>query len=155
MSKVLFGRSPLVLDRDLAKVIGLNEAIILQQVHCWIVKNKDDGWNFHGGKHWTYNTQEEWIEKFPFWSKDTIKIIFKKLRDMELIMVGIFKLKQMERTLWYTISYEKLEELVTENQESIVNESIDTNTTSHNLQNALINQRFVDDLMPIEESQLI
>lgn len=155
MSKVLFGRSPLVLDRNLAKIIGLNEAIILQQVHYWIGRNKEVGRNFHEGKHWTYNTEEEWNEKFPFWNKDTIKIIFKKLRDMELIRVGNFKLSQMDRTLWYTISYEKLEELVTENQEAILNKSIDANTTSHNLQNTPINQKSVDNLIPIQESQFI
>lgn len=33
---------------------------------------------------------DEWKEEFPFWSKSTIKRVFKKLRDMKLIEVDNF-----------------------------------------------------------------
>lgn len=39
MSK-LFDIHPLVVDKDIATALGLNEAIILQQVHYWLEINK-------------------------------------------------------------------------------------------------------------------
>ena len=42
MSKVLFNRKPITIDIDFATAVGLNEAIVLQQIHYWIVKNKEE-----------------------------------------------------------------------------------------------------------------
>ncbi len=36
----LFSLHPLVVDKDLARILGLNEALILQQVNYWIEINK-------------------------------------------------------------------------------------------------------------------
>lgn len=105
---ILFDKHPIVLDKHMASVLGLNEAIVLQQVHYWIELNKKEGRNFHEGRYWTYNTYEEWNEQFPFWSKETIKRVFKRLRNMKLIIVDRFNVYQMDRTLWYTIDYDKL-----------------------------------------------
>lgn len=115
---------PLVLDRKLACIIGLNEALVLGQIHYWLEKNKECNRNFHEGRYWTYNTIKDWQEEFPFWSESTIKRIFKKLRDMELIIVDNFNTYQMDRTLWYSIDYEKLEKLIYDSigsEESIQN----------------------------------
>lgn len=109
---ILFDKYPIVLDKTMATIIGLNEAIILQQVHYWLELNKKKGRNFHKGRYWTYNTYEEWQEQFPFWSKETIKRTFKKLRDMGLIIVDRFNVYQMDRTLWYTIDYHKLNSIM-------------------------------------------
>ena len=63
---ILFDKHPVVLDKHMATIIGLNEAIILQQVHYWLELNKKEGKNFHKGRYWTYNTYEEWHEQFLF-----------------------------------------------------------------------------------------
>jgi len=107
----LLNSQPLVLDRQLAVVLGLNEALVLQQVHYWIEVNKKNGRNYHEGRYWTYNTIDEWQKEFPFWSNSTIKRIFKRLRDMDLIQVDNFNVYQMDRTLWYTINYRELDKL--------------------------------------------
>ncbi len=105
---ILFDKHPIVLDKHMAAIIGLNEAIVLQQVHYWIQLNKKEGRNFHEGRYWTYNTYEEWHDQFPFWSKETIKRVFRRLRNMKLIIVDRFNVYQMDRTLWYTIDYDRL-----------------------------------------------
>lgn len=107
----LLNSYPLVLDKKLAVILGLNEALVLQQIHYWLEINKKDKRNLHAGKYWTYNTIDEWQEEFPFWSKSTIKRIFKNLRDMAILETDNFNSYQMDRTLWYTINYEKLEEI--------------------------------------------
>lgn len=114
MSK-LFNTHPLVVDKQLATILGLNEALVLQQVNYWLEINKKKKRNYHEGRYWTYNTINKWQDEFPFWSISTIKRIFKRLRDMELIIVDNFNLYQMDRTLWYTINYDELERLVNDN----------------------------------------
>ncbi len=109
---ILFDKHPIVLDKYMATIIGLNEAIVLQQVHYWIEINKKKGRNFHKGRYWTYNTYEEWNEQFPFWSKETIKRTFRNLRNMKLIIVDRFNAYQMDRTLWYTIDYDRLNSIM-------------------------------------------
>lgn len=110
----LFDIHPLVVDKYLATILGLNEALVLQQVHYWIEINKKDKRNCHEGRYWTYNTISQWQEEFPFWSTETVKRIFKRLREANLIITDNFNVYQMDRTLWYTINYEELEKLIEE-----------------------------------------
>ena len=54
MSKKLdlfFKSNVLVINPDLAKMIGLNEAIVLNQIYYWISVNKKQNRNFHDGKY--------------------------------------------------------------------------------------------------------
>lgn len=126
---ILLNSNPLVLDKKLAVILGLNEALVLEQIHYWLEVNKKEKRNYHEGRYWTYNTLNEWQEEFPFWSISTIKRIFKKLRDMKILEVGNFNVYQMGRTLWYTINYEELDkfcqgELDTNDFTCISNQSI-------------------------------
>ncbi len=111
MSKLLFNEQPLVIDKQLAKLIGLNEAMVLQQIHYWLEINRKADKNFREAQYWTYNTLEEWQEEFPFWSVDTVKRTLTKLRKMGILITGNFNRLKMDRTLWYTINYEELEKL--------------------------------------------
>ena len=115
---LLFDKHPIVLDKGMATIIGLNEAIVLQQVHYWLELNKKEGKNYHEGRYWTYNTYDEWHEQFPFWSKETIKRVFKRLRKMKLIIVDRFNVYQMDRTLWYTIDYDRLKSIMKGSKDS-------------------------------------
>lgn len=106
--KKLFNNYPLVVDKYLAKILGLNEAIVLQQINYWLKINKENNNNFHDGRYWTYNTIDKWQEEFPFWSKDTVKRIFNKLRKMDILLTGNYNKLKVDRTLWYSIDYEEL-----------------------------------------------
>ena len=154
----LFNSHPLVVDKELATILGLNEALVLQQLNYWIEINKKNKRNFHEGKYWTYNTINEWQEEFPFWSTSTVKRTFKKLRDMNLIIVDNFNLYQMDRTLWYTINYEELERLVENNEktneESLSDReeqndtSIGSKDNSHNMQNDQMEKANMNSAIP-------
>ena len=70
MNSVLFDEFPILVDRVLAQKIGLNEAIVIQQLHYWIMQNKRQNKNFYDGRHWTFNSFEKWHkETFYFWSE--------------------------------------------------------------------------------------
>ncbi|GFN34773.1 hypothetical protein [Tepidimicrobium xylanilyticum] len=52
----LFDNHPIVLDKVLASIIGLNETIAFQQVYYWLEINMKNKRNFHEGRYWIYNT---------------------------------------------------------------------------------------------------
>ena len=113
MSKLLFDEQPLVVDRKLAKVIGLNEAIVVQQVHYWITINKKANKNFHEGKYWAYSSLPNWHKNnFDFWSFDTVKRTFSKLVKAKILITGNFNKDKRDRTLWYSIDYKRLETII-------------------------------------------
>lgn len=110
---------PLVVLPKLAATIGLNEAIILQQVHYWLRKSRHE----YDGRTWIYNTLEDWQEQFPFWSMSTIRRTLKSLREefpgdkqrparAALLLTGNYNKFPADRTIWYTIDYDALARLV-------------------------------------------
>lgn len=112
MSKLLIEEQPLQVLPKLAEKIGLNEAIVLQQVHYWLRANRQ---HFHDGRFWCYNSVRQWkAENFPFWSEDTIKRVLKKLRALGLLLVANFNRLKIDQTLWYTIDYEAVDALEVE-----------------------------------------
>jgi len=113
MSNMLIDESPLLIIPSLATVIGLNESILLQQVHYWLITNrkarhKED---FFRGKWWCYNKLELWQkENFPFWSLMTIRRTIKSLEEKGLLLTC--QPKSYNRTKYYSIDYEKLEQVI-------------------------------------------
>ena len=108
----LFDEHPLVIDKELAKVIGLNEAIVLQQVNYWL----------HGkhakrieGRLWTYNSMKKWNEQFPFWGLNTVKRTFSSLEKDGLLIVGNYNKYKFDKTKWYSIDEEKLTNRMAQN----------------------------------------
>lgn len=112
MSKLLFDEAPLVVDTVLATKIGVDAALVLQQVHYWVEINRKKNSNFHDGAYWTYNTIKDWNKCFPFYGERTIQRIFKKLKDLGILKVGNFNKAKFDKTSWYSIDYDKLNEIV-------------------------------------------
>lgn len=104
MSNLLIQEEPLLVLPRLAEAIGLNEAIVLQQIHYWV--NKSD--HIHDGRKWVYNTYEGWQEQFKFWSTRTIRRTLNSLEKSELLVIGNFNKRGFDKTKWYTINYDKL-----------------------------------------------
>ncbi|MFS0574103.1 hypothetical protein AB1K83_00575 [Sporosarcina sp. 179-K 3D1 HS] len=101
--KLLINDSPLLVLPSLATKLGLNEAVILQQLHfrSLISKNRKDG------HVWVYKTYEEWHEEFPFWSERTIKRTIRKLEEKGyIISTSAHNKLKIDRTKWYRIDYE-------------------------------------------------
>ena len=107
MSKLLINEQPLVVLPSLAEKIGLNEAIMLQQIHFWITRKPHE----KDGRQWIYNTYAEWATQFPFWSESTIKRTIRSLEKKGLIITGNYNKVKIDKTKWYTIDYEKLERM--------------------------------------------
>lgn len=102
---LLYTKRPIVINPELAYVIGLNEAILLQQLHYWLSETTSGV--EREGRRWIYNTHREWKEKcFNFLSEATIKRAFASLVSQQLIEVKRLSEDNRDRTNFYTINYE-------------------------------------------------
>lgn len=107
----------LAFNPTLASIIGLNESIVLHQIHYWlnnIEKSENEEYKMyhhHCGRFWVYNTFEQWHNQFPYISIRTLKTTFKNLEDCGLLITGNFNKMGYDRTKWYSIDYNALETL--------------------------------------------
>jgi len=60
MSKLLINEHPLIVLPSLAEEVGINEAIVLQQLHYWLDNPKVG--KLWRGKSWVRNSVREWQE---------------------------------------------------------------------------------------------
>ena len=109
IGKLLIDDQPLQVLPSLAEAIGLNEALILQQIHWLLLRSKKE----FNGKYWVFNTYEEWQEKhFRFFSISTIRRTINRLEELDLLISTTeFNQMKVDKTKWYTINYEALENL--------------------------------------------
>ncbi|WP_203246541.1 hypothetical protein [Sporosarcina beigongshangi] len=104
---LLIKESPLQVLPSLAIQVGLNEAMVLQQLHFRsLISN-----NVRDGYKWVYKTYEEWEnDEFPFWSVDTIKRAIRRLEDKGYnVAITSYNRMKMDKTKWYRINYQKLQ----------------------------------------------
>lgn len=96
----------LVFDSEIARVYGVNEAIMIANFQFWILKNKANEANCFDGHYWTYNSNKALQELFPFWSAKTIRTTLDHLKDQNIIITGNYNKQTYDRTLWYAFADE-------------------------------------------------
>lgn len=106
-SSLLIDESPLQVIPSLAKAIGLNEAIMLQQIHYWqrISTHEQDG------RRWVAMSAPDLVDKFPFWSEKTIKRTVAELKKRGLLIITKKSTTSWERGNWYAVDYETMNTL--------------------------------------------
>ena len=108
MSK-LIDEPPLLVIPSLATILGLNQAICLQQLHYHLVYQAKDAATLD---EWYSASMANWEYDFPWWSKATIKRTFQQLREAGIVEVE--KPEGWNRRNSYRINYEALEALTIE-----------------------------------------
>ena len=112
VQELLFNEHPIVINRKLAKCLGLKEAVVFQQIHYWLEVNKRTKNNFKEDKYWTYNSVKAWHEnEFDFLSLRTVERTLQKLEKDGLLESKTFNKMAGDKTKWYTINYDKLLEV--------------------------------------------
>lgn len=112
VQELLFNEQPIVINRKLAKCLGLKEAVVFQQIHYWLELNKRTKNNFKENKYWTYNSIKAWHEnEFDFLSLRTVERTLQKLEKDGLLESKTFNKMAGDKTKWYTINYDKLLEV--------------------------------------------
>jgi hypothetical protein len=106
-TRLLIDEEPLQVLPSLAARIGLNEAIVLQQIHYWLKKSE----HTMEGQRWIYNTYGQWRAQFPFWGLNTIKRTVWRLEKLGVLTTTArFNRNPIDKTRWYTINYDRLQD---------------------------------------------
>lgn len=90
-------------DREIAQLVGVECAVLYQNISFWVETNRANNRNFVEGKYWTYNSARAFAELFPFWSSSKVVRLLIKLEESNLIESGEFNKQGYDRTKWYTI----------------------------------------------------
>lgn len=128
-SKYLVDENPILVLPTLAQAIGLNEAIVLQQVRYWmsVSEKSRDQRKCINGRWWTYNTYQEWQENFPWWSIATIQRVIYKLEGQGLLLSCQPNKSDWDHTKWYSIDYDKVNDAI-----ELFNSTISNSSTCGN-----------------------
>ena len=92
----------------LAKLYGIEEAILINNFHYWIKENKANDRNFFDGRYWTFNTQKAYADWFSYLSEGRIKRTINNLVEKGILMKGNYNANQYDRTNWYAFTDEGL-----------------------------------------------
>lgn len=105
----LIDEPPMLVLPSLAVLLGINKAIMLQQLHFLLntqrkAKNK---YNFIEGRWWVYNSYPEWQrEQFPWLAVSTLKRLFLELEESSIILSKQSVKHKSDRRKWYSIDYD-------------------------------------------------
>ena len=114
-NKLLLDEHPLFVLPSLASTLGLNEAIVIQQLHWWLLQGKNE----RDGHFWVFNTYQDWQKQFPWWSADTVKRTLRGMEKDGLVVSSMaYNQSKTDRTKWYRIDYDRLAEKTSHRAES-------------------------------------
>lgn len=133
MDSLLLNERPLVVLPSLAEALGsLDEAVILQQLHYWLQRSS----NKRDGRTWVYNSMSAWLNQFPWVkSRTTLTRHFDKLKKLGLILTANYNRAGFDKTIWYSIDYDKLKEFTAEFEAKKSKEDVSGQSIVHNLDN--------------------
>lgn len=114
MSKLLISESPLQVLPSLVKALGgskyLLDAMFLQQIQFWL-SNPKMGVEIDGIKFVSF-TYEEWHKQFSWVEVDTLRALVARNKEKNLIFVGQYSENPMDKTNYYRINYDALDDLL-------------------------------------------
>lgn len=91
-------------DVEVAKEVGVNAAIIYENISYWVKHNAKNGKNLKDGLFWTYATQKDIAAQFDYLSVKQVRTALEKLEACGYIKTGSFNRHGYDRTTWYTIT---------------------------------------------------
>lgn len=86
---------------DVAVQVGINAAVIYENILWWCERNAVKGRNIHDGNAWTFNSVSAFGKLFPYLTAKQIRTALDRLQDAGLLDVGNFNEDQRDRTKWY------------------------------------------------------
>lgn len=88
-------------EPEIARQVGVNAAVIYQNIIWWAEKNAANDKHQHDGLWWTYNSIAAFAELFPYLTGKQIRVALEKLEEAGLIVSGNFNKSPYDRTKWY------------------------------------------------------
>ncbi len=101
-SPLLINEQPLQTLPSLACMVGINGAIILQQIHWWSRYSEHK----YDNETWIYNTYKQWSEQFKWLSDRAVQQTILGLEKSGRLISKQFPSKGNMK--WYRVNYERL-----------------------------------------------
>ena len=102
--QLLINEPPIQVSPTLARELGLNGAIVLQQVHYWL--NLQFSRCLIEDHYWVRYTPEHWERQFSFWDPKTLQRAIHQLEKLEILVSWVDN--GSDETTYYTIDYSTL-----------------------------------------------
>jgi hypothetical protein len=149
MIKLLIDESPLMVLPSLAERIGLDEAIVLQQVHYLVGMSTkvENSHAYKDGYYWVFNSIDQWQSKyFRWWSTPTVKRIFQNLTKSYLLITETFGTGKGHKRLWYRVNHDLVA--------AISDINVCDFSTNQNDRINLIRSKWTDQIDPVVSDQI-
>lgn len=123
---LLFDEPPIAISPTLCKILGLQAAVLLQQLHYWL-ENKSaapDRYKDHyiNGRYWVYWTHEQLQKSVPLGkSIDPYKRLIKELKSLGILLVAQHRAGVWDRTNFYSIDYDCFNSYIEQQSMSFMN----------------------------------
>ena len=98
-----------LIDNNIAIALGVNEALFLNRLNFWIQQGYGQ---VYKGKRYVYNTFQQWANnELPLSPRQVQKVVY-NLRDKGILLIEKLKAHQWRQTNYYSIDYDRLDQLV-------------------------------------------
>ena len=87
---------------SVAVEVGVNAAVVLENIAFWVRANRKAGRHKHDGKHWTYGSTRHFAELFDYLSEKQVRGALDKLITCGYVETGNFNRSAYDRTRWFT-----------------------------------------------------
>lgn len=114
---LLYDEPPIAVSPTLCRLLGLPEAVFLQQFHFRLHQKASDLRTYEkymvDGRHWVYWTHQELLREIPIGrSTDPHKRIIKRLRNAGILLVLQLQASDWNHTNYFSIDYDAFERLI-------------------------------------------
>lgn len=92
-----------------SKMVGVENAVFLQDIAYWIDYNRSSNINFYDGKYWTYATMDALLERHPYWTKKQLRRVINNCKENGWLIISNYNKNVYDRTNWYTVSDQIME----------------------------------------------
>lgn len=96
-------------NTGLAKIVGVEGAVILKHLFYWVQKNYGNNKHFYDGSYWTYNSVRGFSIIFDYLSTKQINRILNNLIKDGYVKTGNYNSNKMDRTMWYAFTKKGIE----------------------------------------------
>lgn len=89
---------------EVAKDVGINAALVFENLSFWVNHNAATGRNLRDGVYWTYGTHKDIAEQFDYLTVKQVRTALDKLIGHGYIRTGRYNKHKYDRTGWYTLT---------------------------------------------------
>lgn len=88
---------------EVAAAVGVNAAVVFENIAFWILHNEKQGKNERDGAYWMYATQKDLAEQFDYLTEKQVRTAIEKLKAADYLRVGNYNRHGYDRTVWYKL----------------------------------------------------